>query len=133
MKGSKHSKGLFRINDQKDNGVFLTDEIGSGAVVRIYGINTIIKSKEEAEANADLVMDAFNTATKTGFLPSELLEQKNELLELFKKVIDSCNPQDVTPHKISNGVDLGEYYVGSCGIPSNELVHLAINTIDKYK
>lgn len=40
----------------------------------------------EAEANAELIADAFNTSNKTGLLPSELLKQRDELLNACQRV-----------------------------------------------
>lgn len=42
----------------------------------------------EDKANAALIADAFNTANKCGFLPSELLEQRGELLHCVKALYD---------------------------------------------
>ena len=41
--------------------------------------NTDYRTKEEAENNTDLIVDAGNTAQKCGLLPSELLRQRDEL------------------------------------------------------
>ena len=38
----------------------------------------------QMEANANLIADALNTANKCGLLPSELLEQRDELLYCVK-------------------------------------------------
>ena len=40
----------------------------------------------QSEQNANLIADAFNTANKCGLLPSELLEQRVELLDALEKV-----------------------------------------------
>lgn len=44
-------------------------------------ICTLYKSPQENTAHAKLFVDSGNTAQKCGLLPSELLEQRNELLE----------------------------------------------------
>ena len=55
-----------------------------------------------------------------------LLEQRNKLLtEALKMMYETCNPKDVTYRKNVMGLDLGEYYVGSKGIPSDEAIHKA--------
>lgn len=41
--------------------------------------------RAKALANAELIIDAGNTANKSGFLPSELLAQKEELMTFVKK------------------------------------------------
>lgn len=45
------------------------------------------KSVEDKEglANANLIADAGNTTNKCGLLPSELLEQRDELLSMLRK------------------------------------------------
>lgn len=45
----------------------------------------------QMEANANLIADAFNTANKCGLLPSELLEQRDELLMYTKSLIEYIN------------------------------------------
>ena len=40
--------------------------------------------EDEVMANIALIKDAFNTANKTGLTPSELMEQRDELLEALK-------------------------------------------------
>lgn len=41
-------------------------------------------TQEEAEANAELITEAFNTTHKTGFTPKELAKQKAELFLLVE-------------------------------------------------
>ena len=43
--------------------------------------------KEEIEANAKLIADAGTTASKCGMMPSELLEQRNDLLEALQETV----------------------------------------------
>ena len=45
-------------------------------------------TKKEAEANAKLIADAGTTANKCGLLPSELLDQRDELLEALQKMCE---------------------------------------------
>lgn len=52
--------------------------------VRIISVHLIENKLEEQEANAKLIADSFNTAQKCNLLPSELLEQRDELLEKIK-------------------------------------------------
>ena len=40
----------------------------------------------ECRSNADLICDAGNTAQKCGLLPSELLNQRDELLAMMEKI-----------------------------------------------
>lgn len=42
--------------------------------------------KEEGKSNTKLVIDTFNTAQKTGLLPSELLGRYNEAIEVLEEV-----------------------------------------------
>lgn len=45
--------------------------------------------KEEHLANAKLIADAGTTANKCGLLPSELLEQRDEMLEMLQDILDT--------------------------------------------
>jgi hypothetical protein len=51
---------------------------------------TIVKvlQIDEADANSDLITDAGTTYNNTPILPSELLKQRNELLEALTAMID---------------------------------------------
>lgn len=41
---------------------------------------------DEAEANAELIAEAFNVTNECGFTPAELLAQRNEFLEIANKL-----------------------------------------------
>ena len=45
--------------------------------------------EKEAKANAELIADAGNTAQKCNLLPSELLQQRDELLAALDKMINT--------------------------------------------
>ena len=55
----------------------------------VWAICQDIESNIDMEqlANADLIADAGNTAQKCGLLPSELLEQRDELLKALQAVV----------------------------------------------
>lgn len=55
MSEFKGTKGKFRVSNQGNNGIFITNEVGNGAICRLYDNNQLIKNKEEAEANAKLI------------------------------------------------------------------------------
>lgn len=63
---------------------------------------------------------------------AQLEADKAELASGLTELYNSCNPDDVTPHKKSKGIDLGKFYVGGCGIPSNESIHKAHSLIQKH-
>ena len=48
----------------------------------------------EAEHNAELICDAGNTAQKCGLLPSELLQQRDELLKTMKSIYCTTDASD---------------------------------------
>jgi CRISPR/Cas system-associated protein Csx1 len=55
---------------------------------RIHSDNVTIAKVlqiDEADANADLIADAANTYNTTPILPSELLKQRNEMLEALER------------------------------------------------
>lgn len=80
----------------------------------------------EYKANAELITDTFNTAQKTGLLPSELLQRYNEAIEVLEQLYNSCAPTNV---ELRNG----EPRWGSCGVPSDESIYNAKQTISKAK
>lgn len=57
--------------------------------------------ENEASANAALFSDALNIANKTGLTPSELLDQRDELLETLKQQVQK------TQELIDHCIDLG--------------------------
>ena len=61
-----------------------------------------IKYHKEQESNATLISDAFNTANKCGLLPSELLEQRDELLTCLKNTYGKLTAQ--TPEYIFDAI-----------------------------
>ena len=59
--------------------------------------------KGEQEANAQLIADAGTTANKFGLLPSEILEQRDELLEALINVVNYIESSDIKEiHKLQN-------------------------------
>lgn len=90
MKEWKGTKGqCFSIKRKHPtvHGATLTDikshiSLPNGLKKSIGTINAT--QKEEGIANVELVVDAFNTMNKCGIIPSELLKQRNELLEVLK-------------------------------------------------
>lgn len=49
------------------------------------GLNHFLYSNEECVANAELICDAGNTFQKCHLLPSQLLQQRDELMEALKQ------------------------------------------------
>jgi len=64
---------------------------------------------------------------------AKLIAAAPKMLEALELIINTCNPKDVTKHKQSHGMDLGEFYVGSCSTPSNKAIHIAIDALKKAK
>jgi len=52
----------------------------------VLTINGYQRTNNEINASVKLALDAFNTANKCDMLPSELLEQRNELLEFVQMI-----------------------------------------------
>lgn len=59
----------------------------------IASVVSSFRSREEALANAQLIADAGTTISKCDLLPSELLEQRNELLQALK-LMKLCSNYD---------------------------------------
>ncbi len=76
------------------------------------------------EGNAKLIADAGNTAQKCDLLPSELLKQRDDLLNTLSLLIKSIDPQDVCAIRFGS-----DYYVGSKRIPSDEAVFESVRLI----
>jgi len=75
----KGTKGVFEVLE------YINDlEVG-----KLDGtlICTLPTKTDEYLANANLMCDALNTIQKCNLLPSELLEQRNEILEILERVL----------------------------------------------
>jgi len=73
---------------------YMHQSLDTGGTVYIIGNGSKSSSThttEEAIANIDLIEQAFNTTNECGFTPSELLKQRNELLEALKEVQKQFN------------------------------------------
>lgn len=92
---------------------------------------------QQGNDNAIIIADSLNTYQQCGKLPSELLQERNELIKVLQALYDSCNPRDVTPNKVvtvhGKQTVLGATYVGGCGIPSDKALHMANNLLTKLK
>jgi len=74
--GEHHS--CFEINNEKNE-----------KTAQVFAYSFFNTTIEKAEANAKLIADAGTTANKCNLLPSELLAQRDELLQLLKNCIKS--------------------------------------------
>ena len=87
MKDLGITKGEWRHNKHSRGNV----EANGRSVANCMGYSTNIGRGEHIEenyANADLVIDAGNTAQKCGLLPSELLKQRDELKEMLARFMN---------------------------------------------
>lgn len=123
----KHTQGEWRTGLFKDNLVQVNPEnpLTSSTIATIHG------SGDEMKANAKLIAEAGNVANQTGLTPMQLLEQRNEMLEALLEIIKTANPINICNNYIFNGLNIGEHYVGACGIPSDKSIHMAVNAIKK--
>ena len=82
-KGEWVKKGVHSIS--RNECVTITSTVDSIASVHTLfdGIDNYSKAIE-AESNAQLIVDAGNTINKCDLMPSELLEQRNELLKTLQ-------------------------------------------------
>lgn len=55
-----------------------------------------IDVKEEHKANAELIAEAFNVTNESGFTPSELLAQRNELVNLVLQISTCETPKTIS-------------------------------------
>lgn len=114
----KHTKGEWEINYREDDNfgkpiklpeTIRTKQFGVSDLMADYRGNIICSFNEshgnrphaykEAEANAKLIAEAGTVTNETGYTPSQLAEQKTELLEeltlLLKYVEDVGNEQGI--------------------------------------
>ena len=75
MKELGITKGEWQYRDHFSDGIVETEDTIIGHLMK-WG-----SPGEELQANATLICDAGNTAQKCGLLPSELLQQRDELKE----------------------------------------------------
>ncbi len=87
----KGSKGVFESNEffESFNHIIFTTEKGEmkDEVCKVYGKGE--NTPEEVEANVNLIIDAFNVRQKINFDLPELLDQRNQFLEMLIKANES--------------------------------------------
>lgn len=76
---SKHSRGRFVADG-------MSVRLDSDKVEYLLLISKDADRKEEAEANAQLIADAFNVTNETGMTPRELQKSHQELLESIESL-----------------------------------------------
>jgi len=79
MKDLKITKGEWRFAQVTMNQYVHCD----GLII----CNIIKRFEQETETVGELIADAGNTAQKCGLLPSELMKQRDELLEALKELV----------------------------------------------
>ena len=95
---TKFTKGNWVIESTKMKGTEIVvqtvvktnlpiDGLKSPIICDIYGYMT-----EEGKSNARLIADAGTTANKCGLLPSELLAQRDDLLEALISILEKSEP-----------------------------------------
>lgn len=127
MKKFKGTKGKFGLSHKA---TVVTDENGNG-IARAWSTynRNKVEVKKESESwldmrertahireakeeeqmqNAGLILDAFNTANECGLMPSELLRQRNELLEFTSFMVSLSNESDGVAGYHFNG-DISEW------------------------
>ncbi len=72
---------------RKDNSRHLA--VWKGEKSCICLVSTKEKETIEDVAHAELIADAFNTFEESGLIPSIVLKQRNELLEILNKIIQN--------------------------------------------
>ncbi len=82
MKGITKGKWVIDNDYGIMGGIFINDDDGR----LIAKAESFVEPLKEREANAILIADAGTTANKCQLLPSELLVQRDELLEALQRV-----------------------------------------------
>ena len=94
MKELGITKGEWKYRDHFSDGIIETEETIIGHLMK-WG-----SPEDELQANALLIADAGNTAQKCGLLPSELLQQRDELREALKNI---ANPIAYMESRLQEG------------------------------
>jgi len=89
MKKLKITKGQFKI----DKWGTIVDQDKKTLLCQGVGFPMGVNSEHECVANSQLLCDAMNTANETDLLPSELLKQRNDLLEFVKELDEQFSLQ----------------------------------------
>ena len=95
MKELGITKGEWSIDTA--DAIKIKAEDGSNIAILTHLTNFKRRDTDEVERNAMLIADAGNTAQKCGLLPSELLQQRDELREaliLAEGLIDMASDQE---------------------------------------
>jgi hypothetical protein len=77
---SKHTKGDVKFNEY---GKIVTNKKDT---IVVSGVMLTGRGDAEPDANAQLIVDAFNVTNETGLTPRELQKSHAELLEVLEKV-----------------------------------------------
>ncbi|AGO48355.1 hypothetical protein Phi10:1_gp014 [Cellulophaga phage phi10:1] len=96
MKDLGITKGEWKLRKSKKGKYYFVNAMNWEDLARVIRKVEGYLDKEGV-ANAKLIVDAGNTSNKCGLLPSELLKQRNELLEVLE-VIE--NDDNSIPEKI---------------------------------
>ena len=83
MRKLKITEGVAKISSQHEKGILITTINPLCDVATVWGYGSVVEEK----ANADLVVDAFNTANKCDMLPSELANKYENLLQNISRTI----------------------------------------------
>lgn len=90
---SKHTKGNWELSPLAaiviENGYIPITVIDDDECIQICTVNTDKRepiSRDEAIANAELIAEAGTVTNESGLTPRQLLEQRDELLEVAKRV-----------------------------------------------
>lgn len=84
--GEWKAKSSPNYHDPKASKIEIHSRMSQGWIAKVQD-NGVIRHKEGL-SNAKLIADAGTTANKCGLLPSELLEQRDELLEALQKMCE---------------------------------------------
>ena len=102
------TKGKFSSDEQKGKpGHCFAAQVWQENGVSLLHIEPT-SNYDEANANAELIADALNTANKTGLTPSELLEQREELIYTLKELIGSLGDLYWKTHRAEHVVTITE-------------------------
>ena len=87
FKGTKGEAVLYKLDHIGCINVSLDGHVGFGSFIEIW-YHQFENGKIEAEANANLIVDAFKVRQQINCELSELLEQRNEMLAMLEYFVE---------------------------------------------
>ena len=105
FKGTKGEAVLYKPDHIGCINVSLDGHVGFGSFIEIW-YHQFENGKIEAEANANLIVDAFKVRQQINCELSELLEQRNEMLAMLEELYEDVECwSDISSYGYGNKIE----------------------------